>query len=78
VRHVANETNDPVDSGSDDSTRVIVADDAAEVRRSTMTVQVDDDLVKLASQLPAANKVFALKALGAFFFIEYVHARFLG
>ena len=55
--HDANETDDPVDS--DVSTRVIVDDDAVEVRRSTMTLQVNDDLGnsflsgrRMSSQVP--------------------------
>ena len=58
--HDASATDSPVDS--DVPTHVIVDDDV-EVRQSTMTLQVDDDLVKLASQLSAANKVRLLKLL---------------
>jgi hypothetical protein len=59
--HDASATASPVDS--DVSTHVIVDDDAVEERQSTNTMQVDDDLVKLASQLSAANKVRLLKLL---------------
>ena len=59
--HDANATDCRVDS--DGSTRVIVVNDAAELRRSPMTLQVDDDLVKLASRLSAANKVRQLELL---------------
>ena len=60
--HDASATDSPVDS--DVPTHVIVDDDdAVEVRQSTMTLQVDDDLVKLASQLSAANKVRLLNLL---------------
>jgi hypothetical protein len=59
--HDANETDSPVDS--DVPTHVIVDDDAVEVRQSSKTLQVDDDVVKLASQLSPANKVRLLELL---------------
>jgi hypothetical protein len=59
--HDANATASPVDS--DVSTHVIVDDDAGEVRQSPRTLQVGDDLVKLASQLSAANKARLLELL---------------
>ena len=51
--HDASATASPVDS--DVSTHVIVDDDV-EVRQSTNTLQVDDDVVKLASQLSPAGQ----------------------
>ena len=58
--HDTSATASPVDS--DVSTHVIVDDDVV-VRQSTKTLQVDDDVVKLASQLSPANKVRLLELL---------------
>jgi hypothetical protein len=59
--HDANATDSPVDS--DVPTHVSVDDDVVEVRQSSKTVKVDDDVVKLASQLSPANKVRLLELL---------------
>ena len=59
--HDANATDSTVDS--DVPTHVIVDDDADEVRQSSKTLQVDDDVVRLASQLSPANKIRLLELL---------------